>query len=290
VSLPLRVAVLGATGMIGKPVTNELIEAGYDVTVIARNVVKARDALPRAAKVLYGDVADASGLASVMSGIDVVVLCLAVDAKHEGPNDFHPELDGLRNVLDAAQAGGVRRVCYLSSLLQEHPSDWWVMRIKRAALAEVRQAGLPHSIFYASNFMENLVFRNLRGNTLSLIGKPRHKNWWIAAADFGKQLAAHLRALPARSSEFVVQGPEAADYYEAAQRFAQASSRPGLKVGFAPVPVLSLLGLAVKELSYAVNISKVINDYPETFRAASTWQELGKPATTIDAYARAIRL
>ena len=37
-----KITVIGATGMIGIPVTNELINAGFEVTALVRNVEKAK--------------------------------------------------------------------------------------------------------------------------------------------------------------------------------------------------------------------------------------------------------
>ena len=43
-----KIAMIGATGMLGMPVAIALLEAGFEVTALARNPASARRALPAA--------------------------------------------------------------------------------------------------------------------------------------------------------------------------------------------------------------------------------------------------
>lgn len=38
-----KIIVIGATGMLGKPVTKQLAHAGFDVTLLVRNINKAKN-------------------------------------------------------------------------------------------------------------------------------------------------------------------------------------------------------------------------------------------------------
>jgi uncharacterized protein YbjT (DUF2867 family) len=231
-------------------------------------------------------------LAGHLQTADVVFFAVSVDPKRGKPNAFNPDRDGLANVIKAIGGRKAPRILYLASLLQEHnPHGWWVLDHKNEALRALDKSGVPHTVFKPSNFMENIPQRNLRGTSIGLIGKPKHANWWIAAEDFGRQVATHVSALRAASEPpmpnrtFVVQGPEALDYEQAARVYAAARPGDGLKVAFAPVPMFRLLGTFVPELKYALNISQASNDSPETFGAQETWDELGRPALTMQAFA-----
>ena len=52
-----KIIVIGATGMLGKPVTKQLINAGFDVTLMARNASKTKELFPEA-KIVEGNVFD----------------------------------------------------------------------------------------------------------------------------------------------------------------------------------------------------------------------------------------
>jgi len=42
-----KIAILGATGLLGKPVTLTLAKAGYEVTVLVRDPALARKTFPK---------------------------------------------------------------------------------------------------------------------------------------------------------------------------------------------------------------------------------------------------
>ena len=49
-----KIAMIGATGMLGIPVAIALLEAGFEVTALARNPASARRALPAAVSIVRG--------------------------------------------------------------------------------------------------------------------------------------------------------------------------------------------------------------------------------------------
>ena len=57
--------------MLGKPVAKELIAAGFDVTLLARDIDKAAALFP-VSKIINGDVFDKASLTAAFLGIDAV--------------------------------------------------------------------------------------------------------------------------------------------------------------------------------------------------------------------------
>ena len=284
----LKIAFVGATGMLGKPVAVALQAAGFDVRVVARNLARARAALPAGFDFATGDVASSQSLTQAFAGSDAVYINLATSPL-ERASGFHAELDGVRNVIAAARQSGVRRVLYLSSLMQRfEASSWWVLEVKRAALRLIKESGIPYTVFYPTNFMENLFHRNKQGSRINLAGTFRHRNYWIAGDDYAQQVIAALRIAGDGNREYVVQGPEPLTYAEAAQEFAKNYSKESLKVSRAPLPVLKAVGLFSRELRYVAHILQTVQDQPEVFESETTWRELGRPKTTVAAYARSL--
>ncbi len=68
----MRIALFGATGMIGRRVLGEAVRRGHGVTAIARDPSKVEGAGP-GVQAVKGDVLDATGVAYVVSGHDAVV-------------------------------------------------------------------------------------------------------------------------------------------------------------------------------------------------------------------------
>ncbi len=112
--------VTGATGAIGPSVARALAEAGYLLRTLS---LEAPDAgsLPPGADVRVGDVCDASTLRSAVSGVDAVVHLAALLHRFEDAESLALEfrrinVGGTENVVRAAEAEGVRRIVFLSTI------------------------------------------------------------------------------------------------------------------------------------------------------------------------------
>ncbi len=282
------IVIIGATGMLGKPVTEELIKAGFRVKILTRNVQKAKDLFPGLEDIAQCDLRDKSALKKAFQGADYLYLNLSV-APEEKEKDFHAELQGLNNALDSAKETGVKRVGYISSIIaRDATSDWWVLKIKRNAVEMIKNSGIPYVIFYPSNFMETLV-RSIQKDKLLVAGKARYPNWWIAGTDYGKQVAKAFEILDEKESrDYIIQGPETLTFNEAAHIFANNYSKGKLKVSNLPLGLLKLFGLFSAQFGYLSKILDIIYNHPETFDAEKTWQELGEPTITVEKFARSL--
>jgi uncharacterized protein YbjT (DUF2867 family) len=65
-----KIAVLGASGTIGRPIVKQLAEAGFDLTLISRDTGKLKSAFPalKDAKFVEADPADPKALEKAFSG------------------------------------------------------------------------------------------------------------------------------------------------------------------------------------------------------------------------------
>lgn len=222
----------------------------------------------------------------------MVYLNLAVK-QTEKPGDFHTETDGLRHLLTAVKEAGVKRVVYLSSIVMRYQGmngfDWWVFRIKHEAVQLIKESGLDYSIFYPSNFMETMLATQAMGPLVLVLGRSNERPWFVAARDYGRQVARALQiAQPGEAQEYVIQGPEAADQLSAAQRL--VAHLPGAKrrVITMPMAFLALGRHFSQQANYGYHIGEALNRYPERFEAAQTWADLGKPEVTIEDFAEAV--
>ena len=97
----MRIAVLGASGMVGAAVVEETHARGHDVIAVART---APSVSGRArAESLAADVADSSAVAAVIAGADAVVLTIRL-----APGEEHRLAHLTRSVLDSAAQHGTR--------------------------------------------------------------------------------------------------------------------------------------------------------------------------------------
>lgn len=286
-----KIAFVGATGMIGKPVAHALVDAGYSVSALVRNVEKARKVLPESIQFVQGDLENLLKLENFLKDVDYLYLNLA-PYKKAGPKKWQPEREGLANVLAIAKKMGIKRVGFLSSIVQRYQGmnnfDWWIFEIKNLAVDKVKESGLPYVIFYPSNVMETLP-STIQGNKLLYGGKPQYKNWWIAGYDYGKQVAKAFEIIPnGENREYVIQGPEALTFHEASDIFLQYYSRQKLTPMKVPLWAIKFFGIFSKEANYGGHIIEALDKYPEKFEADRTWDELGKPSITVEQFAKSL--
>lgn len=283
----MNIAVVGATGLIGKPVTEQLVSAGFSVTILARNPEKAQRIFS-GLRIVQADLKDPASLRAGLENQQIIYLNLSVK-QNEKPGAFHTETDGLKNLLTEARRAGIRQIGYLSSLVMNYQGmngfNWWVFDVKHEAVRMLKQSGIPVTIFYPSTFMESFSMQR-QGRFLPLAGESRAKMWFIAGQDYGRQVAQALQRTSAENREYVIQGPEALTYEEAENRFVRQYSRQKLIPLKAPMRALQFLGRFNRTIDYGAHIVEALNNYPEQFDAGKTWAELGKPALTIDDYAR----
>ncbi|MDX1942498.1 MAG: NAD(P)H-binding protein [Saprospiraceae bacterium] len=284
-------AIVGATGMIGKPVTQAFVDAGYEVSAFVRNIERARKVLPEAVQLVQGDLENLLKLEIFLKDADYLYLNLSPDKK-AGPKKWQPEREGLANVLAIAKKMGVKRVGFISSIVQRYQGvnnfDWWIFEIKNLAVDKIKESGLPYVIFYPSNVMETLP-ATIQGNKLLYAGKPQYKNWWIAGYDYGKQIAKAFEVIPTdENREYVIQGPEALTFHEASDIFLQYYSNQKLTPMKVPLWLIKFFGIFSKEANYAGHIIEALDKYPEKFEAQRAWDELGKPETTVAQFAKSL--
>jgi len=284
-----KLLFIGASGMLGKPVAKELINAGYNVTLLARDINKMQQLFPNA-KIIQGNVMDKAGLKKAFIEQDIVYMNLSVDQSSK-KKDPQPEREGLKNVLDVVKAEGVKRIAYLSSLIKNYQGmngfNWWSFEIKNNAVEMIKRSGIAYSIFYPSTFMETLDHQMKKGNKLMLVGRSEAPMWFIAAEDYAKQVAKAFQIAESSNQEYIIQGTESYTFSEAAKIFKDNYSQR-LKIMNIPIAIPKFLGKFVQMINYGANICEALNKYPEKFEAGKTWADLGKPLISLARYASSL--
>lgn len=285
----MKILFIGGSGMLGEPVARELISAGHTVTFLARDTQKMRNLFP-SSMIMQGDVMDRTSLNAACAKQDIIYMNLSV-AQLSKKNDPQPEREGLANVIAAARQAGVQRLGYISSLVKNYEGmngyHWWAFVMKHKAIEALKNSGIPYSVFYPSTFFETLDRQMAQGNKLMMIGDSKFPMWFIAAADYAKQVVKAFSIAGNNNQEYAIQGPEAFTFNEAAKIFIQHYKKP-LKIMKAPAGFAKLLGWFNQKMNYAAHICEALNKYPEKFESEKTWADLGKPSITLKQYASSL--
>ncbi len=119
----MEIFLTGGTGFIGGWVARELRERGHNLRALVRSPGRAQQ-LRHSAELVMGGLYDAQALARGARGADLVVHIAGVLAESKAGEFTRINVNGTRNLLDAAvAAGSVTRFVLVSSIAAQGPSS-----------------------------------------------------------------------------------------------------------------------------------------------------------------------
>lgn len=282
------IGIIGATGTLGKPVTVQLVAAGFKVAALVRDVEKAKSLLPASVTLVQGDLQQTATLAPFLTQIDALYINLNLQ-QHQKPADYLTEREGLTTLLEHIKHYPIKRIAFISSLVKNYQGmnkfHWWVFDVKQQAVEKIRACGIPYTIFYPSNFMDNFNHVYRKGNKILLAGTSKEKMYFIAAADYGRQVARSFQILTTENKEYTIQGPDGYTADEAGAIYCKHYKVAKLTISKAPIQLLKILSVFSQSVHYGYHIISALNNYPEKFEAETTWRELGKPELSLESFA-----
>lgn len=142
------VLVTGAHGFVGRHVAAALVRQGYRVRGLVRRpgslMIQEGEEAP-------GNILDPASLRAAAAGCDAVIHLVGIIAQTKTSGSFEQvHVVGTQNVVQAAQAAGVRRYLHMSALGTRPEAKATYHQTKWQAEAIVRQSGLPYTIFRPS--------------------------------------------------------------------------------------------------------------------------------------------
>lgn len=110
--------VTGASGFTGRHLSLTLRRRGYDVRAFVRDASRVRDLQEGSIEVVEGDLTDPRAVDRAVAGCDVVCHIAALYRQAKFPDSMYwlVNVEGTRNVLDAAERHGVKRVVHCSTV------------------------------------------------------------------------------------------------------------------------------------------------------------------------------
>ncbi|MFN8347921.1 MAG: NAD(P)H-binding protein [Spirosomataceae bacterium] len=279
------IAVVGATGRLALPVIQQMLWHGYRVKAVVRNPEKAKKMLPASVDSLPGDVSDPISLMAAFKGVDYVYINLSSD--DVSPNrSFYAEREGIQNIVNACQLTGIQHILKISALgaypFVEHDKDILQNQIRRQGHVFIEQSGIPFTIFHPTWFLDS-IFWGIKKDTLQWIGKPTGF-YWINSVDYAVQVIEAIDNPKAFDTHYAVQGSEKMDYLQIIERL-KVSFNPRLKMQVLPVWSVRLLGTFLPKMAHLAELFSFYENTKEEFLAQKTWEDLGKPRTSLEEFA-----
>ena len=142
------ILITGGTGFVGRALARQLVEAGYDVRILIRPSPK-NPRLPKGVPVEVSVVSlsDRRGLQAALRGVDQVYHLAGGESSNQL---FETDIEGTRNLVQAAGVSGVQRLIYLSHLGADRASAFPVLRAKGIAEEHIRNGSVSYTILRSS--------------------------------------------------------------------------------------------------------------------------------------------
>ncbi len=288
------IAVVGATGSMGRELVTQLLAQGSSVVAITRSPDKARDLAKLGADVRAADLTDAGSVARALQGVKAVVSAVHAILGRGANRSERVDDAGHRTLIDAARDAGVEHFVYTSALgaSPSHPVDFW--RTKHRIEEYLKASGVAYTILRPGAFMEmhahELIGKGVLANgSATILGSGTGRVNFVAVRDVAA-VAVHALSDPsARGSTIEVGGPQNLTQDEVANVYARLAGR-ALKVRHVSSGALRVLGAIAKPLHPGIArvmlASAATDGVHDAFVPTATHARYAFPLTSLEEFAR----
>jgi uncharacterized protein YbjT (DUF2867 family) len=274
----MRIAVFGATGLVGSPVAEEIRRAGHELRVVSRNARKASRHFGPGSDIVEGDAEDGIGLETALDGCQGVLLSVS------GPREDRC----VANVLEVAKATGLERLMYVSGCTVVPENAWFPMAARKLEAERLLAEGpVPWTVLAPGWFYETLS-RFVRDGRAAVIGNDPTAYHFVAAREFAGIVRKAFEMPEAADRRFVVHGPEGMTIREALVRYCRVKHPQIEKVSQPPVWVLKAMASVKRnpQLKEALALMTYFQKVGELGDPTETNDLFGAPALTLESWLR----
>jgi uncharacterized protein YbjT (DUF2867 family) len=214
------ILVVGATGNLGGAVTRMLLAQGQPVSILARSQSNYQPFADAGAQIVLGDLKQRGSLDPACEGVDTVITTANSAARGGEDNPQTVDLEGNRNLIDAAKAAGVKQFIFVSALTADPDSPIPLMQAKGQTEDYLRKSGLPYTILAPNGYMEVWVgmavgMPAMMGHPVTIVGGGRRKHSFISAGDVAAFVLIAIGNPAAINQKLLLGGPHPFSFRDA---------------------------------------------------------------------------
>lgn len=277
------ILIVGATGLLGGEIARRLLQQNRAVRVLVRPGSAYEALVASGAEPAYGDLKDPDSLARACEGVEVV-LTTANSAMRGGYDTVETvELQGNRNLVDAARAAGVKQFVFTSAYGASLDNPVPFMAAKAAAEAYLEASGVPYTILSPNVFMDTWIPVMVggavqTGQPVTLVNGGQRRHTMVSLQDVASFAVAAIGNPAALNQRIAIGGPMAVSWAEVVAACGRALGRelPVRSVGFDdPLPGMP---------EQVVGLARAFETYDSPLEMGETAARFGVSLTPLDAY------
>jgi uncharacterized protein YbjT (DUF2867 family) len=272
----MKVLIIGASGLLAKPVIEHLDKAGFQLRLFSRSVT--RSMFDKEFEMMQGDVMKPSDLERAIDGCDALHISLSKI------NEAH----ATKAIVGIALLKGIKLISMISGCTVAAENRWFPMiEDKYQAEQTIINSGIPFMIFRPTWFFESLDLM-IRDRKAMMLGKQPNHYRWVAADDYARMVANAYQNQEARNKLFFVFGPEKHKMAELLEKYCKKRYPEIKKVSTVPLGMIKLIAFLTgnNELKNAAALFAYFEKAKELGNADETNRLLGKPETTFEKWVK----
>ncbi len=242
----MNILITGISGFVGSHLAARLVAEGHTVRGVVRKTDERGHLSPQVhAELVVGDITKPETLPRAMQGVDAVVHLVAIPYERGNATYEAINAQGTRNVVQATQAAGVKRLVHQSALAADSKSPYAYLKSKGEGEDAVRASSLDWTILRPSVLVgPEDEFANALARWLVITplvfplvgnGQARFQPLWIE--DMVTMMSAVLARPNTIHQTYEVGGPEHLTYEAMVKRILSALNRHRLLIKV-PVPLM----------------------------------------------------
>jgi uncharacterized protein YbjT (DUF2867 family) len=218
------ILVVGSTGRMGGMITRRLLAQGEDVRILVHPDAD-YDALEDAGcEPSVGDIKFMESFGPAFRDVDTVITTASATEPEDVIDTFEKvDVDGNRNLIDAAKAAGVKQFIFVSALGADpaHPHPYF--KAKSHTESYLRISGMPYTILataaYIDMWLERFIEYPLRrGEPVTIVGEGKGRHSFVSMTDVASFVTAMVGHPAAINKTIAIAGPEALTWSEVVDR------------------------------------------------------------------------
>jgi len=226
-----KIIVLGATGTVGSKISENLLNDGHQVTLIARHTDKLEKYRSMGAEIIAGDITDVETLTNAFKNADSAFVLLPDNVKAENTRAYQRQVTG--KLIEAIQKSGIKYIVNMSSVgshMHEGNGMMGGTAEQEVRLNQLAGVNVVHirSAYFMENFLRTIGVVKKTGIN-GTVADGDHSIPMVATKDVANIAARHLAYLDFEGkSVHAVMGPKNYTYREFTNIIGKAIGIPDL--------------------------------------------------------------